>query len=121
MRDSFLGPLTIIIFIAKNSVEVRFTEEFPRKNLVFPFGLVKCYHQTREDKFPSINKAHTPQDIVKVENSPGPVKKTINSKEIRLNGKHHRQYLVRFKNQTADKDKFVSEDSMPDGDLYLRG
>ncbi|MBW0461020.1 hypothetical protein O181_000735 [Austropuccinia psidii MF-1] len=36
MRDSFLGPFTIIKLIGKNSVEVKLTEEFSRKHPVFP-------------------------------------------------------------------------------------
>ncbi|MBW0545202.1 hypothetical protein O181_084917 [Austropuccinia psidii MF-1] len=31
-----------------------------------------------------------------------------------------RQYLVKFKNQTADKDKWLAEDAIPDGNLHLR-
>ncbi|MBW0553116.1 hypothetical protein O181_092831 [Austropuccinia psidii MF-1] len=31
-----------------------------------------------------------------------------------------RQYLVRFKNQTANKDKWFAEDAIPDGNLHLR-
>ncbi|MBW0476651.1 hypothetical protein O181_016366 [Austropuccinia psidii MF-1] len=91
MRDSFVGPFTIIKFIGKNAVE------------------------TGEDRFPSRNKTYTPKDIVDVEDSPGPVKKIIKARRIRLNGKDKRQYLVRFKNQTANKDTWLEEDSIPDG------
>ncbi|MBW0545378.1 hypothetical protein O181_085093 [Austropuccinia psidii MF-1] len=33
IRDTFVGPLTIIRLIGKNSVEVQLTEEFSRKHL----------------------------------------------------------------------------------------
>ena len=36
MRDSFLGPFTIIKLIGENAVEVRLAEEFSRKHPVFP-------------------------------------------------------------------------------------
>ncbi|MBW0519135.1 hypothetical protein O181_058850 [Austropuccinia psidii MF-1] len=36
MRDSFVGPFTIIKLIGKNAVEVKLTEEFFRKHPVFP-------------------------------------------------------------------------------------
>ncbi|MBW0480502.1 hypothetical protein O181_020217 [Austropuccinia psidii MF-1] len=85
-------------------MEVRITEEFSRKHPVFPVSLVKTYHKTEEDKFPSRNKIHTPQNIVEVEDSPVPVKKTMKARKIRLNGTDHRQCLVRFKNQTSEKD-----------------
>ncbi|MBW0527652.1 hypothetical protein O181_067367 [Austropuccinia psidii MF-1] len=120
MRDSFLGPFTIIKLIGNNAVEVKFTEEFLRKHTVFPVSLVKPYFQTEEDKFPSRRKIPTPPEIVEVEDSPGPVSKIIRAKKIRLNGKDQRQYLVRFKNQTADQDKWLVEDAIPDRNLYLR-
>ncbi|MBW0579422.1 hypothetical protein O181_119137 [Austropuccinia psidii MF-1] len=120
MRDSFLGPFTIIRLIGKNAVEVILTEEFYSKHPVFPVSLVKPYFQTEEDKFPSRKKNPTPPDIVEVEDSPGPVSKIIRARKIRLNGKDQRQYLVRFKHQTADKDKWLAEDTIPDVNLYLR-
>ncbi|MBW0460695.1 hypothetical protein O181_000410 [Austropuccinia psidii MF-1] len=75
MGDSFLGPLTIIKFIGRNALEVRLTKEFSRKLHEFPVCLVKTYHQTGEDKFPSRNKRRTSQDIVEVKDSLGPVTK----------------------------------------------
>ncbi|MBW0506589.1 hypothetical protein O181_046304 [Austropuccinia psidii MF-1] len=103
----------------KNAVEVRLTGEFSRKHPVFPVGLVKPYFQKREDKFHSRKMTSTPTDIVEVEDAPGPVKKIINARKIRLNGKDQRQYLVRLKNQTADKEKWLAEDTIPDGNLHL--
>ncbi|MBW0510200.1 hypothetical protein O181_049915 [Austropuccinia psidii MF-1] len=103
MRDSFVQPFTII-----------------KKHRVFPVSLVKPYFQTEVGKFPFRKKRPTPPEIVEVENSPGPVKKIIKARKIRINGKDQRQYLVRFKNQTADKDKWLAEDAIPDGNLHLR-
>ncbi|MBW0546757.1 hypothetical protein O181_086472 [Austropuccinia psidii MF-1] len=120
MRDSFVGPFTIIRLIGKNAVEVKLTEEFYRKHLVFPVSLVKPYFQTEEDKFPSRKTNPTPPDIVEVEDSPGPVSKIIRARKIRPNGKDKRQYLVRFKNQTDGKDKWLAEDAIPDENLHLR-
>ncbi|MBW0538108.1 hypothetical protein O181_077823 [Austropuccinia psidii MF-1] len=120
MRDSFVGPFTIIKLIGKNAVGVKLTEEFSRKYTVFPVSLVKPYYQTEVNEFPSRKKNPTPPEIVEVEDSPGPLKKIIKTRKIRLNGKDERQYLVRFKNQTADKDKWLAEDAIPDGNLHLR-
>ncbi|MBW0477803.1 hypothetical protein O181_017518 [Austropuccinia psidii MF-1] len=120
MRDSFLVPFTIIKLIGENEVEVKLTEAFSMKHPVFPVSLVNPYFQTEEDKFPSRKKNSTPPEIVEVENSPGPVNKIIQAKKIRLNGKDQRQYLVRFKNQKAEKDKWLAEEAIPDGNLYLK-
>ncbi|MBW0491610.1 hypothetical protein O181_031325 [Austropuccinia psidii MF-1] len=120
MRDSFVGPFTIIKFKGKMQWKVRLTEKFSRKHPVFPVLLVKPYFQTEEGEFPSRKKNPTPPKIVEVEDSPGPVKKIIKARKIRLNGKDHRQYLVRFENQKADKDKWLGEDAIPDGNLSFR-
>ncbi|MBW0564353.1 hypothetical protein O181_104068 [Austropuccinia psidii MF-1] len=74
---------------------------------------------TEEDKFPSKTKNPNPPEIVEVEGSSGPVKKIIKARKIRLNGKDQRKYLVRFKNHTADTDKWLAEDAIPDGNLHL--
>ncbi|MBW0533468.1 hypothetical protein O181_073183 [Austropuccinia psidii MF-1] len=103
MRYSFLGPFTIIKLIVKNAVEVKLTEEFSGKHPGFPVSLVKPYFQTEEDKFPSRKKNPTPPEIVEVEDSPVPVKKSLKARNIRLNGKDQRQYLVRFKTRQQIK------------------
>ncbi|MBW0465560.1 hypothetical protein O181_005275 [Austropuccinia psidii MF-1] len=120
MRDSFVWPFTIIKLIGKSAVEVKLTEEFCRKHPVFPVILVKPYSQTEEDKVPSRKKNPTPPQIVEVEDSPGPVKNIIKAKKIRLNDKAQRQYLVIFKNQTAEKENWLAEEAIQDGNLHLR-
>ncbi|MBW0562663.1 hypothetical protein O181_102378 [Austropuccinia psidii MF-1] len=103
MRDPFVGPFTIIKLIGKNSVQVNLTEEFSTKHPVFAVSLVKPYSQTEDDKFPSRKKNSTPPEIVEVEDSPGPFKRIIMARHIRLNGKDHRKYLVGFENQQQIK------------------
>ncbi|MBW0493566.1 hypothetical protein O181_033281 [Austropuccinia psidii MF-1] len=120
MRDSLVRPFTIIKLIIKNAVEFKLTEELSRKHPVFSVSLVKPYFQTWEDKFPSRKKHPTPSELLEVEDSPGPVKKIIKARKIRINGKDQRKYLVRFKNQTADKNKSLEEEAIPDGNPHLR-
>ncbi|MBW0492277.1 hypothetical protein O181_031992 [Austropuccinia psidii MF-1] len=72
----------MIRFIGKNAVEVKLTEQFFTNHPVFPVSLVKQYHQTGEDKLPSRNNGHTPQDILEVEDFPSPVKKIIKARKI---------------------------------------
>ncbi|MBW0483203.1 hypothetical protein O181_022918 [Austropuccinia psidii MF-1] len=84
MRDSVVKPFTIIKLIGKKAVEVKLTEECSRKHPVFPVTLVNPYFQTEEDKFPSLKKNPTPQEIVEVEDSPVPMKRIIKARKIRL-------------------------------------
>ncbi|MBW0476423.1 hypothetical protein O181_016138 [Austropuccinia psidii MF-1] len=104
----------------ENEVEVRLTEEFSRKHPVFPVSLVKPYFKTEEDNFHCRKKNTTSPEIVEVVDSPHPVKKIIKAMKIRLNGKDQRQYLGRSESQTAEKDKLLAEDAIPDGNLHLR-
>ncbi|MBW0508465.1 hypothetical protein O181_048180 [Austropuccinia psidii MF-1] len=64
MRESFVGPLTIVKLIGENAVEDRLTEEFSRKHPVLTMSLVKPYLQTEQDKFPSSKKNPTPPEIM---------------------------------------------------------
>ncbi|MBW0512803.1 hypothetical protein O181_052518 [Austropuccinia psidii MF-1] len=120
MRDTFIGPFTIIKMIGKNAVVFNPPEGFSRKNPVFIVSLVKPYFQKEEDKYLSRRKNPTPPKKLEVEDPPGSVKKIIKARKIRLNGQDQRQYLVRFENQAADKDKWLAEDVIPDGKLHLR-
>ncbi|MBW0469763.1 hypothetical protein O181_009478 [Austropuccinia psidii MF-1] len=84
IRDSFVGPCTIIKLVGKNAEDVRLTEGFSRKHPVFPVSLVKPCLQKAEDKFPSRKKTFTPPDKVEVEDSPVPVQKIIKARKIDL-------------------------------------
>ncbi|MBW0580405.1 hypothetical protein O181_120120 [Austropuccinia psidii MF-1] len=74
----------------------------------------------KRGKAPLRKKTTTPPEIVEVEDSPGPVKKIIKARNIRLDSKGQRQYLVRLKNQTADNNQWWAEDAIPEGNLHLR-
>ncbi|MBW0491029.1 hypothetical protein O181_030744 [Austropuccinia psidii MF-1] len=119
MRVPLVGPFTIIKLIGKKEVEVRLMEEFSRKHPVFPACLVKPHFQKGEDEVTSRKSTYTPQDIVGWEDCPGPVKKIIKARKIRLNGKDQRKALVRFKNPTADNDKWLAKDGIPDGNVKM--
>ncbi|MBW0482898.1 hypothetical protein O181_022613 [Austropuccinia psidii MF-1] len=69
---------------------------------------------------PSWKKSHTPQEIVNVEESLGSLKNIMKTRNIRINGKYHEQYLVRFKIQTTDKDKWLAEYAIPDASSNLK-
>ncbi|MBW0469173.1 hypothetical protein O181_008888 [Austropuccinia psidii MF-1] len=121
MIYSFVGQWAITRLTGENEIKVRLAEAFSRKHPMFPVSLVKPDHQTGEDRLHSRIKSHTPHNIVEVENCPGPVRKIMKARKNRLNGKDHRKYLVIFKNQIADNDRWLEEDSIPDGDLHLKG
>ncbi|MBW0530168.1 hypothetical protein O181_069883 [Austropuccinia psidii MF-1] len=115
MRDSLLGPFTIIKLTGKMQWRSNPLRNFLGNTQYYlPVSLVKPYFRAVKDKFPSWKKNPTQPEIVEVEEFPGSVKKIIKARKIRLNDKYQRQYLVRFKNQTADKEKWLAEDAIPD-------
>ncbi|MBW0488375.1 hypothetical protein O181_028090 [Austropuccinia psidii MF-1] len=102
----------------KGPKKMRDSFEFSKKHPAFPVSFVKPNFQTDENKLPSRKKNLIPPEI---EDSPGPVRKIIKARNMRLNSKDQRQYSVRYRNQTADKNKWLAEDAIPDGNLHLRG
>ncbi|MBW0460374.1 hypothetical protein O181_000089 [Austropuccinia psidii MF-1] len=89
--QDYRGNMTIIYKEGKSHTNADGLSRWPldnvKSNSVFPVCLVKPYFQTEEDRFPSRKKNPTPIEIVEVEDCPGPVKKIIKARKIRLNGK----------------------------------
>ncbi|MBW0460485.1 hypothetical protein O181_000200 [Austropuccinia psidii MF-1] len=75
---------------------------------------------TGEDKFPSRKKTTTLPEIVEVGYSPRPMKTIIKARNIRLNGKDQRQYLVRFKNLDSRQRQMVGRGYHNKWELHLR-
>ena len=48
------------------------------------------------------------------------VHKILKDKKERVSGKDTRLYLVRYRNQSADKDEWLPENNIPDGAIHLR-
>jgi hypothetical protein len=46
--------------------------------------------------------------------------KILKYKKERVQGKDTRLYLIRYKNQSADKDEWLPENNIPDGAIHLR-
>jgi hypothetical protein len=116
LKPSFVGPFTIIKLHGKNAVEVILSEELSRKHPVFPVSLVKPYEQRTEEVVES-----QPLPILETpEKEKFKVHKILKEKKERINGKDTRLYLVRWKNQSADKDEWLPENNIPDGAIHLR-
>ena len=120
MRDSFVGPFTIKQMIGKNAVEVILTEEYGRKHPVFPVSLIKHFKETDPDKFPFKTKVKVVIPPFEDTTEPKTISKILKSKMTRVNNKDMRLYLVRYKNRSADEDKWLSEKEIPDNQTLLR-
>ncbi|MBW0485021.1 hypothetical protein O181_024736 [Austropuccinia psidii MF-1] len=90
MIESYVGPFTIIRMIGENAVEVRLTEEFSRKHLVFLVILLKPYHKTDNSRYPSHMKVFTLEKVVEEEDSPTTVKKIIKPTRLRIHGEENK-------------------------------
>ncbi|KAI7959400.1 hypothetical protein MJO28_003191 [Puccinia striiformis f. sp. tritici] len=117
LKPSFIGPYTIKQLHGKNAVEVILSEELYRKHPVFPVSLIKPY--TGRPEQPDVPSKPVPiADIPQSEKFK--VHKILRDKKERVLGKDTRLYLVRYKNQSADKDEWLPESNIPDGAIHLR-
>ncbi|MBW0537199.1 hypothetical protein O181_076914 [Austropuccinia psidii MF-1] len=91
MGKSFVAPLTIIRLLGKNAVEVRLTKEFSRKHPIFSVSLAKQYHQLDDEIFRRRKKITMNEKLLEEDDTPGPVKKIIKARKIRINWKDNRQ------------------------------
>ena len=111
-----MGPFTIKQLHGKNAVEVILSEELSRKHPVFPVSLIKPYTSRSDEPAPA-----KPVPVVEeADNSKLKVQKILKDKKERINGKDTRLYLVRYKNNSADKDEWLPESNIPDGPIHLR-
>ena len=118
LKPSFVGPFVVKKLHGKNAVEVILSEELSRKHPVFPVSLIKPF-KSKENETEEITREPLPI----VEPSPGEklkVHKILKMKKERVNGKDTRLYLVRYKNQSADKDEWLPENNIPDAPIHLR-
>jgi hypothetical protein len=117
LKPSFIGPFTIKDMHGKNAVEVILSEELSRKHPVFPVSLVKPY-TPRDNTEP---KPCPPVPIMEPSKEEKlHVSKILKDKKERIQGKDTRLYLVRYRNQSADKDEWLPESNIPDGAIHLR-
>ena len=119
LKDSFVGPFVIKALHGTNAVELILTGEFERKHPTFPVSLIKPYTHSDKEKFPL-------RDNVKVvvppfdKDAPLVIHKILKEKIVRIQNKDTRLYLVRYKNQPADKDKWLQEKEIPEASVELR-
>jgi hypothetical protein len=107
LRDSFIGPFVVKAFHGPNAVEVILTEPFHRKHPTFPISLLKKYitsDKLNSNVLPDKNITAPPPIIDDVNLTP---QKILNERRIMRNNQSIKQYLVRFKNTLADKDKWL--------------
>ena len=117
MKPSFVGPFSIKQLHGKNAVEVILSDELSRKHPVFPVSLVKPY-KSRNNREPE-NTSPVPL-LEPAKGEKLQVYKILKDKKERIQGKDTRLYLVRYKNQSADKDEWLPENNIPDGAIHLR-
>ena len=98
-------------------MEVILSDELSRKHPVFPVSLVKPYspRDQNEPVHPTPVPILEPNKAEKLL-----VHKILKEKKERIQGKDTRLYLVRYRNQSADKDEWLPENNIPDSTIHLR-
>ena len=116
LKTAFIGPFIIKQLHGKNAVEVILSEEFSRKHPVFPVSLIKKY----EHRNGSTNMKVVIPPLEKEEKHSLKIHKILRMKKERIQGKDVKLYLIRYKNQSADKDEWLPENNIPDSAIHLR-
>ncbi|MBW0522656.1 hypothetical protein O181_062371 [Austropuccinia psidii MF-1] len=95
LKDSYVGPFSIVALQGTNVVQVELSCELENKHPTFPVSLIKPYQPADKELFPLSNPA--PLAVPPVEQNED---RKINevSKERRIRGKNQREYPVRYRN-----------------------
>ena len=120
LRDSFVGPFVIKNLHGKNAVEVILTGEMSRKHPTFPVSLIKPFHDADQERFPLRKEQSTSSTPIMEEVVDGTIQRVLKEKRIRKAGKDVKLYLVRYKGQSADADKWILPEDIPEADKLLR-
>ena len=98
-------------------MEVILGDALPHKHSVFPVNLVKPY--SSRDKNEPVHA--TPVPILEPNKAEKLlVHKILKEKKEGIQGKDTRLYLVRYRNQSTDKDEWLPENNIPDSTIHLR-
>ncbi|POW13130.1 hypothetical protein PSHT_07866 [Puccinia striiformis] len=117
LKDAFVGPFFVKALHGRNAVEVVLTEGYDLKHPTFPVSLLKKYMTAEDDK--GSNAPVTPAELLE-EDKPGFPSKILDKKLTRIEGQDCRLYLTRFKNKTADDDKWLPKASIANAEVLLR-
>ncbi|MBW0542718.1 hypothetical protein O181_082433 [Austropuccinia psidii MF-1] len=116
LKDSYVGPFTIVALYGTNAVQVELSGELHNKHPTIPVSLMKPYQPSDKEFFPSRNP--NPWPVPPVEQS-GDKKIWRLIKARRLRGKNERVYLVRYRNPVHE-DEWLAESEIPDTGKLLR-
>lgn len=119
LQDLFVGPFLLPKLHGRYTVEAILTAEFKRKHPVFPVSLFKLYHTTNKDKYRDKDQV---QAVIPTMDTGGEKKllKIVKQKRIRDNNEDILLYLVRYKNKSAEEDKWLPSDKIPNSNIVLR-
>ena len=120
LQDSFVGPFPIRCMHGPNAAELILSGEIEKKHPTFPVSLLKHYKPSDKDKFPLRKEVVVNIPVLKDDSSPLEIKKILKDKIVRIKNKDTRLYLARYKGRTADSDKWLRADEIPDSDRLLR-
>ncbi|KAI8445704.1 hypothetical protein BY996DRAFT_6442944 [Phakopsora pachyrhizi] len=100
----------------------KYLQILQNRTFFIPVSLIKPYRTRDESQYPQEKTIPTlPVPIIAEPNTSAlKVHKILKEKKERKNGKDIRLYLVRWKNQSADKDEWLPADNIPDGQIHLR-
>lgn len=80
---------------------------------------MKPYKDNDKAKFPLREDPKVTELLIE-EDDNGIIEKVLQEKRVKIKNKDKKLYLVKFKNQTADNDKWLTEEDIPNASTLLR-
>ena len=118
LKDPFIGPFPVLELVGKNALRLELHGAFARRHPVFPVSLIKMYKESDDTTFPK--RVLRKKGLPTLEEETGVIHKILNKRIVKNGSKKELQFLVSFKNQPPDTERWLSAKDIPDSGILLR-
>ena len=118
LKDPFIGPFPIIELIGKNALRLELHGAFSRRHPVFPVSLIKMYKESDKRIFPG--RALQKKKMPPLDEESAVIDKILNKRIVKNGSKKELQFLVSFKDQPSDAERWLPAKEIPNSGAVLR-
>ena len=117
LKDPFIGPFPIIQLIGRNALRLELHGAFSRRHPVFPVSLIKMYKESDKRTFPG--RALQKKKMPPIDEESAVIDKILNKRIVKNGSKKEPQFLISFKYQPSDAERWLREKEIPDSGTML--
>ena len=118
LKDPFIGPFPVLELVGKNALRLELHGAFARRHPVFPVSLIKIYKESDDTTFPK--RVLRKKKLPTLEEDTGVIHKILNKRIVKNGSKKELQFLVSFKNQPPDTERWLPAKDIPYSGILLR-